>query len=89
MLATLGWTALLMGLAGGPHCLAMCAAPCGALVGQGGEQPVRWAGQGARGWPNPHHRLRWAGCWPSMAGGSPATLAWARLLPWPWIAWPG
>ena len=49
MLATLGWTALLMGLAGGPHCLAMCAAPCGALVGQGGvgEQPVHWAGSGA------------------------------------------
>lgn len=44
MLATLGWTALVMGLAGGPHCLAMCAAPCGALVGQGGGQPVRWAG---------------------------------------------
>ncbi|MDZ7863617.1 sulfite exporter TauE/SafE family protein [Acidovorax sp.] len=49
MLATLGWTALLMGLAGGPHCLAMCAAPCGALVGQGGEQPVRWAGPGGAG----------------------------------------
>lgn len=44
MLAALGWTALVMGLAGGPHCLAMCAAPCGALVGQGGCQPVRWAG---------------------------------------------
>lgn len=44
MLATLGWTALLMGLAGGPHCLAMCAAPCAALVGRGGDQAVRWAG---------------------------------------------
>ena len=53
MLATLGWTALLMGLAGGPHCLAMCAAPCGALVGQGGEQPVRWAGQGGAGLAEP------------------------------------
>ena len=49
MLSTLGWTALLMGLAGGPHCLAMCAAPCGALVGQAGTQAVRWAGPaGAR-----------------------------------------
>ncbi|EKD98889.1 MAG: hypothetical protein ACD_23C00223G0001, partial [uncultured bacterium] len=35
MLAPLAVTALLMGLAGGPHCLAMCSAPCGALVGQG------------------------------------------------------
>ena len=32
-LATTGWTALLMGLAGGAHCLAMCSAPCGALIG--------------------------------------------------------
>jgi len=47
-----------MGLAGGSHCLAMCSAPCGALVGQGGaiagagqspegtEQVVRWAPRG-------------------------------------------
>ena len=54
MLTTVVWTALLMGLAGGSHCLAMCSAPCGALVGQGGrasastsnagttEQTVRW-----------------------------------------------
>ncbi|RYF69910.1 MAG: sulfite exporter TauE/SafE family protein [Comamonadaceae bacterium] len=35
MLITVASTALLMGLAGGSHCLAMCAAPCGALVGQG------------------------------------------------------
>lgn len=53
MLATLGWTALLMGLAGGPHCLAMCAAPCGALVGQGGAQPVHWAGLGGLGLAGP------------------------------------
>ena len=37
MIATVAWTALLMGLAGGSHCLAMCSAPCGALVGQGGS----------------------------------------------------
>ncbi|AVT12472.1 sulfite exporter TauE/SafE family protein, partial [Paracidovorax avenae] len=32
------WTAFAMGLAGGPHCLAMCAASCAAIVGgpQGG-----------------------------------------------------
>lgn len=49
---TIAWTALLMGLAGGAHCLAMCAAPCGVLVGQrsaaaGGDgkaqaRPVQW-----------------------------------------------
>lgn len=35
-----------MGLAGGPHCLAMCAAPCQAVIGAGAvqltEQPLRW-----------------------------------------------
>ncbi|RQO82374.1 sulfite exporter TauE/SafE family protein [Acidovorax sp. FJL06] len=60
MLATVAWTALLMGLAGGSHCLAMCAAPCGALVGQGAAaesadgsaqggavvQVVQWAPRG-------------------------------------------
>lgn len=42
MLASLVWTAFVMGLVGGPHCLAMCAAPCSAVVGQVGP-----AGQGA------------------------------------------
>lgn len=46
-----------MGLAGGSHCLAMCSAPCGALVGQaasrqgGGDssvQVVHWAPRGGR-----------------------------------------
>ncbi|MFN4120600.1 sulfite exporter TauE/SafE family protein [Acidovorax sp.] len=50
MLVTLASTALLMGLAGGSHCLAMCAAPCGALTGQGGAaqagQTVQWAPRG-------------------------------------------
>lgn len=53
MFATLAWTALLMGLAGGSHCLAMCAAPCGALAGRGGApvndgatQTVHWAPRG-------------------------------------------
>lgn len=32
MLTGLVWSALLMGLAGGPHCLVMCAAPCAAVV---------------------------------------------------------
>ncbi|UCV01507.1 sulfite exporter TauE/SafE family protein [Acidovorax radicis] len=55
MLTTVVWTALLMGLAGGSHCLVMCSAPCGALVGSGKKvttltsggaaapQIVRWA----------------------------------------------
>lgn len=54
MLAPIAVTALLMGLAGGSHCLAMCSAPCGALVGQAKacstagdassatSQPVQW-----------------------------------------------
>ncbi|MDP3230866.1 MAG: sulfite exporter TauE/SafE family protein [Acidovorax sp.] len=51
MLVTLASTALLMGLAGGSHCLVMCAAPCGALTGQGGgaqaaEQAVHWVPRG-------------------------------------------
>jgi uncharacterized protein len=32
---TLGGTALLMGLAGGPHCVAMCGAACGGITGFG------------------------------------------------------
>lgn len=36
MALSLWWTAFLMGLVGGPHCLAMCAAPCHAVIqGQG------------------------------------------------------
>jgi sulfite exporter TauE/SafE len=41
MTAAFAWTALLMGLAGGPHCLAMCAAPCSAVAG--GGRPGRQA----------------------------------------------
>lgn len=32
MLLSLVWTALIMGLVGGPHCLAMCAAPCSVVA---------------------------------------------------------
>lgn len=42
MLATLMLTAWLMGLAGSPHCLAMCAAPCaGVAQACGGAGPKR------------------------------------------------
>ena len=33
MLFSLVWTALIMGLVGGPHCLVMCAAPCSVVAG--------------------------------------------------------
>lgn len=49
MLLSIASTALMMGLVGGPHCLAMCAAPCSAVTGQSHgtppaptEQPLRW-----------------------------------------------
>ncbi|MDD2547518.1 MAG: sulfite exporter TauE/SafE family protein [Burkholderiaceae bacterium] len=50
MLATLAFTSFVMGLAGGPHCLAMCSAPCGALVGSctPSPGPGRVAGEGTQ-----------------------------------------
>lgn len=47
---TLAATAFLMGLAGGPHCLAMCGAACGGVVRASGRAPVRgmWTFQGGR-----------------------------------------
>ena len=49
MSAALALSALLMGLAGGPHCVAMCGAACGA-VGRAGTSPSRsrWAFQAGR-----------------------------------------
>lgn len=49
MLASLASTALLMGLAGGSHCLAMCAAPCSVVTGQGAaqEHALQWMPRGA------------------------------------------
>jgi sulfite exporter TauE/SafE len=41
MSPTLAATAFLMGLAGGPHCIAMCGAACGGLVRAGGARPAR------------------------------------------------
>lgn len=52
MLSSLAATALLMGLAGGSHCLVMCAAPCSMVVSSGaseaGAQRVQWLPQGSR-----------------------------------------
>jgi hypothetical protein len=46
----LAGTAFLMGLVGGPHCLAMCGAACGGVVRGVGAKPGRgmWAFQGGR-----------------------------------------
>jgi sulfite exporter TauE/SafE len=43
-------TALLMGLAGGPHCLAMCGAACGGVIRGVGARPARgmWTFQAGR-----------------------------------------
>lgn len=38
MLSPVAWSALLMGLLGGAHCLAMCSAPCAAVIGAGAER---------------------------------------------------
>ena len=46
MLASLASTALLMGLAGGPHCLAMCAAPCSVVTGTAQARAVKFAWSG-------------------------------------------
>lgn len=40
MLMSFVLTALVMGLGGGPHCLAMCAAPCGAITAVPSIAPV-------------------------------------------------
>lgn len=47
---TLAGTAFLMGLVGGPHCLAMCGAACGGVIRGAGAPPVRgmWTFQGGR-----------------------------------------
>lgn len=52
MMLALWGTAFLMGLAGGPHCLAMCAAPCHAVI-QGHGKAVHMPGlvpASAPGW---------------------------------------
>jgi len=54
MQLALASTALVMGLTGGAHCLAMCAAPCALLTGaapaQSGTQAIQWQ-------PQRRHRL--------------------------------
>lgn len=85
MLIATAWSALLMGLLGGAHCLAMCAAPCGAVAGAGrlatapDGVPVRWSSRRSGGWRlAAFHLGRLAGY--SAAGGAAAfavdQLAW-------------
>lgn len=54
MNAAVASTALLMGLVGGSHCLAMCAAPCGALLG-----PSQAMGHGASSAGGNVHTVQW------------------------------
>jgi uncharacterized protein len=49
MQTTLAVTALLMGLAGGPHCVAMCGAACAGIAQRGqGKTRSMWVFQGGR-----------------------------------------
>ena len=48
MQTTLAATALLMGVAGGPHCVAMCGAACAGIARTGAGSSVDGAGQVAR-----------------------------------------
>lgn len=93
MTAAFAWTALLMGLAGGPHCLAMCAAPCSAVAGAGpasakpAPQAVHWVPRssiGRSGRQVLFHAGRLLGY--ALAGGLAAiameSLAWATQQAW-------
>ena len=50
MSLTLAGTALVMGLVGGPHCIAMCGAACGGVIRGVGARPAAgmWTFQGGR-----------------------------------------
>lgn len=65
------WTALLMGLAGGPHCAAMCGAPCAAIG--------RVAGQGSSrsAWTFQAGRVLGYATAGALAAGAMESLAWA------------
>lgn len=69
-------SALALGLAGVPHCVAMCAAPCAAVTGRGIHGPTAWAFHAAR-------TLSYAAAGAVAAGsiGALAALAaWSPLL---------
>lgn len=54
MFVSIAWTAFVMGLVGGPHCIAMCAAPCSAVVS--GKAPSNATVQKT---PPQEHALQW------------------------------
>lgn len=76
-----------MGLVGGPHCLAMCAAPCSVVTGQGSsaapaEQPLRPLPQGGlqrRLWAYHLGRLLGYASVGALAAMAMQSLAWLTL----------
>ena len=76
-----------MGLVGGPHCLAMCAAPCSVVTGQGGstapaEQPLRplsRGGQQRRLWAYHLGRLLGYASVGALAAMAMQSLAWLTV----------
>lgn len=83
MVVAAAWTALVMGLVGGPHCLAMCAAPCAAVTGaaasvedQAAARVVHWHAPPSRRRTIAFHLGRMLGY--ALAGGL-AALAVDRL----------
>lgn len=76
--AALGAGALLMGLTGTPHCLAMCAPSCGALArGCGGARPARALAvlQGTR-------LVSYAAAGAIVAGSAGSLAVWAPTVAW-------
>ena len=69
MLSTLAWTAFVMGLAGGPHCIGMCAAPC-AAVSSLKPGSVANPGQAIKFYPStaPVPAIAWSGIASFQAG---------------------
>ena len=78
--------ALVMGLAGGPHCVAMCAAPCEGVV-QGHQRAVLWRSRaaarpataracGASAWQFHAGRMLGYAALGAMAAQAMASLAW-------------
>lgn len=70
MSTTLHVTALLMGLAGGPHCAAMCGAACGGVIRGAGARPARGMLSFQAG------RLAGYALAGAAAGGAVQSLAW-------------
>jgi sulfite exporter TauE/SafE len=70
MQTTLLWTALVMGLAGGPHCAAMCGAACAGISHRSGKLKVRPL------WEFQLGRLLGYACAGAAAAAAMQSLAW-------------